>query len=329
MIPDVVRHLQASLAPSTRSLYATAWRRYTTFCANYRVAPLPINEQVLMLYVSLLARTVGYSTIRTYLAALQYCSSIRGHTFSIHGMQSLFYVLRGIRRSQGPSHSRALRPAITINHLNLIFTYISSNRAIHRSDKQLWRSVVTVAFFGLLRSSEYCCPSPSSFVASNALMVSNVTIINRQMAFIKIKVSKTDPFRTGGVVRLAAINSQVCPVKCLIQFLSVHPNYMTPLFTFHNGSFLTRSRLQAVLATALPRLQQVNTHSFRIGGASAAASAGIPDYIIQDLGRWRSDAFRRYLRLSNESLASYQSRMAGISHPVRYWNTISLTSCSL
>ena len=41
-----------------------------------------------------------------------------------------------------------------------------------------------------------------------------------------------------------------------------------------------------------------SSHSFRIGAATTAASAGIPDRTIRTLGRWSSDCYRRYIRLS-------------------------------
>ena len=41
-----------------------------------------------------------------------------------------------------------------------------------------------------------------------------------------------------------------------------------------------------------------STHSLRIGGASALAAAGVPDYIIQTMGRWKSLAFLMYIRLA-------------------------------
>ena len=45
------------------------------------------------------------------------------------------------------------------------------------------------------------------------------------------------------------------------------------------------------------------THSLRIGGASALANRGVPDYMIQRLGRWKSLAFLDYLRMSLEGFA--------------------------
>jgi hypothetical protein len=42
-------------------------------------------------------------------------------------------------------------------------------------------------------------------------------------------------------------------------------------------------------------------HSLRIGGASMLAAAGLPDYVIQKLGRWKSLAFLEYIRLGKRS----------------------------
>jgi hypothetical protein len=43
-----------------------------------------------------------------------------------------------------------------------------------------------------------------------------------------------------------------------------------------------------------------STHSLRIGGASALAAAGVPDYVILDMGRWKSLAFLAYVRRSTQ-----------------------------
>lgn len=37
-------------------------------------------------------------------------------------------------------------------------------------------------------------------------------------------------------------------------------------------------------------------HSFRIGAATSAASMGISEQNIQVMGRWRSGAFKKYIR---------------------------------
>ena len=42
-------------------------------------------------------------------------------------------------------------------------------------------------------------------------------------------------------------------------------------------------------------------HSFRIGAASFAADAGMSDSQIRALGRWKSDAFHKYIRIPSLS----------------------------
>ena len=53
-------------------------------------------------------------------------------------------------------------------------------------------------------------------------------------------------------------------------------------------------------------------HSFRIGATTAATPVGVLTHLIKAMGRWSSDAFMVYLRLSLETLAGLTSVLA---HP--------------
>ncbi|KAF8591603.1 hypothetical protein K439DRAFT_1626974 [Ramaria rubella] len=49
------------------------------------------------------------------------------------------------------------------------------------------------------------------------------------------------------------------------------------------------SRLHAILD------RDIGGHSIRSGGATALALAGVPDSVIQAMGRWSSETFRIYV----------------------------------
>ena len=49
-------------------------------------------------------------------------------------------------------------------------------------------------------------------------------------------------------------------------------------------------------------LANVSSHSLRIGAASTAAAMGCPKWLIQAMGRWTSDCFRRYIRINDTTI---------------------------
>ncbi len=66
-------------------------------------------------------------------------------------------------------------------------------------------------------------------------------------------------------------------------------------------------------------------HSFRIGGASALASAVIPNYTIKNIGGWESLAFLRYIRLSTKA---YETALEAMTNMGNFNNTSIKLWCS-
>ena len=73
-----------------------------------------------------------------------------------------------------------------------------------------------------------------------------------------------------------------------------------PLFCFADGSPVKTSQFTQQLQQALNFCgldsTKYKSHSFRIGAASLAAEKGLSDAQIRHLGRWKSDAFKLYIR---------------------------------
>uniref|UniRef100_A0A7M5X404 Uncharacterized protein n=3 Tax=Clytia hemisphaerica TaxID=252671 RepID=A0A7M5X404_9CNID len=318
---DLVGLLKDSLAPSTQATYMSGIRSYINFCDSHGLIPFPSSEALLCFFsVFSFNRGIACKTIKVYITGVLHQNSMLGSSLPLALMPILHRVIRGIRRRQGNSLTRRPRKPITTSHLRVIsrFLLLCSHPT---QDKYMLLAACLTAFFGLLRVSEFSCPSQSRYDPSIHLMKSDVTFnLNHSLMTIRIKGSKTDPFRQGVNIRIAATSNNICPVGAMRNYLALRSSKPGPLFQFHDGKLLTRRTLYALLEQSLPSVSDLNTHSFRIGGASAALSAGASDSMIRIMGRWSSDCYLRYLRVSDFDIQKFTANMAKISHVSSTWD---------
>ena len=90
---------------------------------------------------------------------------------------------------------------------------------------------------------------------------------------------------------------------------------------FKNGDLLTRSslvrHLRQVLQASGVNPALFSSHSFRIGGATAAATAGLPSWQIQELGRCQT--FHRYVWVPNAALHGFAKALVQIDvHKIQF-----------
>ena len=53
-----------------------------------------------------------------------------------------------------------------------------------------------------------------------------------------------------------------------------------------------------------------SSHSLRIGAATEAATVGLPNWLIQQAGRWKSSAYERYIRSPPNALLKVAPALA-------------------
>ena len=111
--------------------------------------------------------------------------------------------------------------------------------------------------------------------------------------------SKTDPFRAGQSLLIARADSSLCAVTAMQHYFQVMAPPPGPPFIFRSGRLLTRAIVTSLLCDAtrhagLP-FHSLKGHSFRIGAASSATAAGLPDWLIKVMGRWSSDCYQLYI----------------------------------
>ena len=137
------------------------------------------------------------------------------------------------------------------------------------------------------------------------------------MIRVFLRRAKTDPFGKGVNIFLGQSLNEICPVTALSNYLTRRPQRgQGPLFIHEDGSPLLKAQFVKKVKKALAH-QNIDSskysgHSFRIGAATAAAAAGVPDHMIKMMGRWESSAYLLYVRTSRETLAALSKRLV---HP--------------
>ena len=174
----------------------------------------------------------------------------------------------------------------------------------------LW-SASLLCFFGFLRSGEITIPTLTSYDPTVHLNYDDISVdnpTNPSIVKVRLKCSKTDPFRHGVEVHVGKTGQVLCPVSALLNYLAVRGKEPGLLFHFSDGSPLTKSKFVDKFRSLLYRAgidgSSYSGHSFRIGAASTAAANGVEDSLIQTLGRWKSSAYLTYVRIPAENLAA-------------------------
>ena len=183
-------------------------------------------------------------------------------------------------------------------------------------DHCMFWAACNLAYFGFLRSAEFTVPNLASFSPSIHLGLADVAVDSMSSPsclLLRIKASKTDPFRKGYFLHIGKGEFPLCAIHSLLAYLTLRGDAPGPLFLFRDRRPLTRALLTSWLRDILPsaRVQgNFSSHSFRIGAATVAARSGIPDHQIQALGRWTSSAYLSYIRTPAESLSRLSKQLS-------------------
>lgn len=124
--------------------------------------------------------------------------------------------------------------------------------------------------------------------------------------------SKTDPFAEGQRVFIPRSSDRDwlnCPLRLLRELyaFSRGKSVFEELREHHAPHGLTQNTMAGIFHRALTaaglssaRLERLSLHSFRRGGASAAAALGVSILEIKTIGRWKSDVAFLYALVSDQ-----------------------------
>ncbi len=235
--------LGKGLAKSTQNTYKAGQARYIKFCAMFSWSPFPISESCASSFVAFLAgEGLKHGTIKVYLSGVRYSQIAAGYKDPFATpWHRLEYVLKGIKRDQAEKGIKSkprlpMTPTI-LRKLKQVWNVSSEDH----DTKMIW-AACCLGFFGFLRCGEMTVPSydPSCHLSYRDLAVDHQDKPNTIK--IRIKASKTDPFRKGVDIFLGRTGTDLCPVTALLNYLCARGSSQGPLFVFADGKLLSRSQ---------------------------------------------------------------------------------------
>lgn len=306
------------LATSTQKTYKSGKDRYLSFCMHASLPALPVSQYVLCSFVAYLAdQGLKHRSIKVYLSAVRHLQISAAHPdpFTGKSMPQLEYVLKGIKKREVEKGDNARERLPITPDILLRMKAVWEPHGSQHDTKMLW-ATCCLGFFAFLRIGEMTCPSINVWDPNVHLSLGDVAIDHpSRPSFIRVRIkqSKTDPFRKGIDLYVGRTSSSLCPVAAMLDYLTTRGMSPGPLFVLENGHYLTRQRFAAAVRAALGKAgveqTQYCTHSLRIGAATTAAKNGIEDSVIKTLGRWESSAYMQYIRVPREQLVGYSKKL--------------------
>jgi integrase len=162
--------------------------------------------------------------------------------------------------------------------------------------------IFSVAFHGFFRIGELIATNPTCF--TRVVAFEDITVSNHSENKVYIRLRHTKNMLSKDNLLVTLVPSQdrdICPVALVKKFLALRGGISGPLFSYPGGTPISRhwftQRLGECLRFAGLDPAFFKGHSFRIGAATEAAANGWSDAQIRRAGRWKSDAFKSYIRL--------------------------------
>ena len=253
---------------------------------------LPLTPQQVLIFISYLHLSgKAPATMTTYTAAIGFV-----HKFnSLPDPTATFIVqksLASINKRFGKSDSRLPITLLILSQLLESLEHTINNHY----DRTLVGALFTTAFFGLFRVGELT--TQRSGIIS--IYLDQVKRIDEKIHISITNFKNNDTNKPFVIILGRHKDNTICPFLHLSNFLDIRGTAPGPLFCFANLKPIPRtffaSRLKRALTYCNFNPSLYLSHSFRIGSASYLASIGFTDVQIKLMGRWKSDAFLRYIR---------------------------------
>ncbi len=292
---ETLNNLKLSKSPNTLRAYKADFKDFSSFCIDNNVKYLPSDPRIVSLYLTKLAKSSKFSTLKRRLASISVIHKLKGHYLDTkHPI--IMENLHGIKRTLG-SRQKAKKP-ILINDLKLIIKAIDEEKIktkdqkkldIKINDKLKKKALILVGFAGGFRRSELV-----------NLHYEDIEFVNEGVKIL-VRKSKNDQSGEGIIKGIPYFeNYEYCPVMALKQYLESKIDNSK-----HGKIFEISDKTVALIIKKYTKLSGLDEtkyagHSLRSGFATTAAEFGAEERNIMAMtGHKTTQMVRRYIHEAN------------------------------
>ncbi|XP_077866782.1 integrase/recombinase xerD homolog [Saccoglossus kowalevskii] len=293
-LPDV---MLASRAGNTLSKYTGSWLRWKRWCQSNLSAgaACPAKPLHIAIYLrSLLDNANTVAPMDSALYSIRWAHSMAGiesptcHPMVRATMEGCRRILAKPRKAKEPVYPEILATLVSQKNLSSL------------SDLRLL-CLCLISYAGFMRIGELL-----------SVKISDISFSDSHME-IKLHKRKNDKFREGSSIIIARSPKNTCPVRVTEMFISkLGVNVNSESFLIrrlvhtkqglkpHNHLGISYSTARDLMMKGIKPLvndiSQFGTHSFRAGGATAAANSNVNERCIARHGGWKSTSSKdRYI----------------------------------
>ena len=299
---------------STNRKYEVYFKKFKEWCVRNTVNYSPASVASVAIYISgLVQQSVSESVLLAHFYSIKWF-----HDFYLLenpcDNKLIHMMIEGSKRILGRPVIK--KEPITALYLEKIVRQFGADRK-HLPNVRIC-TMMLVAFAGFLR-----------YIELANLKMCNIKFVDSYVS-LNIEGGKTDPYRRGNNVIISKTDCSTCPVTWLLTYINLaelvfdsdqyifrsvryfKSKHVYKLISINRPLSYTRAR-EIILSTLTDiGLNSKNfcSHSLRIGGATAAANNDIPDRLIKEHGRWRSDlAMDGYIKDSINKQLTVSSKL--------------------
>ena len=260
------------------------YRNFLVSINQHFYLPYPLPD--LLAFLTFLHRKgLACSTIRTYLSALSYYNKLKGgiDATKFFAVQQL---LTGLGNLASPQRKRLpLYPS----HIKTLISALYSS-AYPSYSIALFAAMLSLGFALALRIGEMT-KSRHNLALEDISLHDSYCVVS----FTSYKHSKAS-YPMVHVIKSSSLD--ICPIPFLRHYLTLRGTSPGPFFLLHMAAVprKTFSDVFKHLISLSGFKGYFSPHSLRIGAATNWSHSGLSDSQIRQRGRWRSDAFKSYIR---------------------------------